>query len=342
MKLPPQRVAGFLKAPDGGMRAALIYGPDGGLVKERATLLARAICSDLSDAFRVAELEGDTIARDPARLYDECASLNLLGGRRLVRVREVGDAAGAAFDRLFKDLPPGDSFIVVEAGDLAPRSALRRVFEAAKAAVAIACYLDGPRELGELVRETLGAHRITVATEASHYLVAHLGGDRGISRQELEKLALYAGDGAAVDLAAAQACVGDSAELTIDEVVFAAAEGDAAQLERALNRAFSEGAQPVTIVRAELRHFQRLHLAAARRDAGKSEEEALRFRPPLFFKLLDRFKRQLRLWPASRAAAALVALNEAEAQMKTTGLPAETICRNALLAIARAARVAAR
>jgi DNA polymerase-3 subunit delta len=337
MKLPAARVAAFVKAPDAGMRAALVYGPDAGLVKERAERIARAICPDLGDAFRVAEIDADTLARDPARLNDEAASLSLIGGRRLVRIHDAGDAVGAIFDRFFKDLPPGDAFIVVAAGDLPPRSSLRRAFETAKTAAAIACYLDGPRELAELAREIFAAHKITARPEAMQYLVAHLGGDRGVSRQELEKLALYVGDGGAVDEAAALEAVGDSAELTVDEAVFAAADGDAAQLERALNRAFGEGAQAVSLIRAELRHFQRLHLAGARQAAGKGEEEALRFRPPLFFKLLDRFKRQLRLWPPARAAAAMSTLNEAEARMKTTGLPAETICREALLRIARGA-----
>jgi DNA polymerase-3 subunit delta len=342
MKLPPARIAAFIKAPDAGMRAALVYGPDSGLVKERAEKIARAICPDLADAFRVADFEADTLPKDPARLHDEAASLSLMGGRRLVRIQDAGDNVGAIFARFFKDPPPGDAFIVVAAGDLPPRSSLRKAFESAKTAVAIACYLDGPRELGELAREIFTAHKITARPEAMQYLVSHLGGDRGISRQELEKLALYVGDGGTVDETAALDAVGDSAELTTDEAVFAAAEGDTVQLERALNRAFGEGAQAVSLIRAELRHFQRLHLAGARQAAGKSEDEALKFRPPLFFKFVDRFKRQLRLWPPARAEAAMTALNEAEARMKTTGLPAETICREALLRIARAAAAAAR
>ncbi len=335
MKLQAQRVGGFLKAPDKNVRAALIYGPDAGLVRERADMLAGAICPDLGDAFRVADLTADALTKDAARLNDEAASLSLIGGRRLVRVRDADDGIGVAFDRFFKAPPLGDAFIVVEAGDLGPRSSLRRAFEAAKEAAAIACYLDGPREIGALVSEVLGARKIRVKPEAMEYLTAHLGGDRQVSRRELEKLALYIGDGGVVGEDEAIACVGDSAELSIDDVVFAAADGDAAQLERALNRAFGEGAQPVAVLRAELRHFQRLHLAGSRLAAGSAEDEALKLRPPLFFKLIDRFKRQLRAWPPARAAAALEALHAAEAQAKTTGFPSETICRAALARIAR-------
>lgn len=341
MKLPAARIAGFLRSPDAGMRAALVYGPDAGLVRERADTLGRAICADLADAFRVSEIDAVNLSGDGARLYDEAASMSLVGGRRLVRIRGAEDALGTMFDRFFKALPPGDAFILVEAGDLGARSSLRRAFEAAKSAAAIPCYLDGPRELGELAREVLGGRHIKVKPEAMQYLTAHLGEDHQVSRRELEKLALYVGDGNTVGEDEAIASIGDSADLTIDDVVFAAADGDAPQLERALNRAFGEGAQAVTVLRAELRHFQRLHLVGSRLRSGMSEEEALRLRPPLFFKLIDRFKRQLHLWPPRRAAMALSELNAAEAHAKTTGLPAETLCRAALLRLAQAAAEAA-
>ena len=53
------------------------------------------------------------------------------------------------------------------------------------------------------MREIFAAHNITARPEAMQYLIAHLGGDRGVSRQELEKLALYVGDGGTVDESAA-------------------------------------------------------------------------------------------------------------------------------------------
>ena len=62
-------------------------------------------------------------------------------------------------------------------------------------------------------------------------------------------------------------------------------------------------------------------------------------RPPIFFKQQDSFRRQLRRWTRAAAAATRsTALAEAEVRMKTTGLPAETICREAMFAIAQMAR----
>jgi len=338
VKLESRRIDAFLAAPDPSIRACLIYGPDRGLVGERAARLARAISADPKDAFGVAAVTAEALAAEPSRLYDEAAQLSLMGGRRLVHVAGAGDAVGALFARYLADPPAGDGFVVVEGGDLKSRSSLRRAFEAARNAVAVACYPDGPREIEALVRETARAHRMTLAPDAVAYLARSLGGDRALSRQELEKLALFAGAGGAVSLDEAAALVGDSADLSLDDAVLAAAEGDPAGCERALARALAEGEAPIRILRAAQRHFGQLHRAAARLENGTDIDAAIAaIRPPPFFKLRDSFKRQLRLWPAPRAAAALAGLIEAERQAKSPGMPGELICRAAFLRIVRGA-----
>src|SRR5258708_38788563 len=82
VKLAPSRIAAFLQRPDPEIRAVLLYGPDGGLVRERAGIIGRTVCPDLNDPFRVADLSAATLAADPARLADETAQLSLTGGRR--------------------------------------------------------------------------------------------------------------------------------------------------------------------------------------------------------------------------------------------------------------------
>ena len=339
MKLPAAQIERFLAAPDARYRAVLVYGPDSGLVRERADRMAAAIVPDRNDPFRVADLAAETLVGDPARLYDEAQALSLMPGRRVVRVREAGDPVGALFDRFLKEPPPGDTLIVVEGGDLPARSSLRRAFEAARGGAALACYADGPQELAALVRAVMGERRIIVSADAMDHLVANLGGDRLLSRHELDKLALYVGDGGKLGIDEAAAMVGDSAAVTVEDAVYAAAEGDVPGLERALGRAFGDGETAVSLIRAAQRHFQRLHLAGARIEAGTSAADAVeRLRPPVFFKRRERFQGQLRRWPARRAVAALEALLEAERNAKRTGLPPETVCRDALLRLAAAGR----
>jgi len=340
VKLPAGRVEGFLRHPDPEIRAVLLYGPDTGLARERADTLARAICPDLRDPFRVADLAASALAGDPARLADEAAQIGLMGGRRVVRVREAGDALAPPFARFLAETV-ADALVIAEAGDLPARSALRRVFDAAPRAAAIGCYPDSARDLAQVIRDAFAAHRIAASRDATDFLVQHLGEDRMLTRAELEKLTLYAGDGGHIELDEARAVIADSAALSLDDALLAAAEGEAAALDRALARVFQEGESPVTVIRALLRHLQRLHLLAARVAGGSSVEEAIRgARPPIFFKEQDSYRRQLARWSTARLGRALERVAEAEFRMKLTGRPAETICREAMFALAREARAA--
>jgi DNA polymerase III subunit delta len=341
VKLPAARVSAFLQRPDRDIRAVLLYGPDAGLIRDRSDTLARAICPDLRDPFRVTDLTGLALAADPARLADEAAQMSLAGGRRVVRVRDATDRLSGLFSG-FLDTAPGDGFIVVEAGDLPGSSPLRRVFDGSPRAATIGCYPDAPRDRAAVISDTLRAHRVAASSDAIQYLVEHLGNDRLLTRAELEKLTLYAGDGGRIELDDARLSVGDSASLALDDAVMAAAEGDAARVDRVLDRVFQEGESPVSVVRATLRHLQRLHALAARFAAGAAVAELVRTaRPPIFYKQQDNFKRQLAMWSEAGLRAQLDRVAQAELQMKLTGLPAQTICREAMLAVAETARTRA-
>jgi len=337
LKLPAARVEAFLRRPDPDIRAILLFGPDAGLVRERADTLSKQVCPDLRDPFRVADLTGSAVAADPARLADEAAQISLMGGRRVVRVRDAADAQTAIFAR-FLAVPTGDALVVVEAGDLPGRSSLRRAFDDPPQAASIGCYPDNARDLAGVIRDSFAAHRINATRDATDFLVQHLGGDRLLTRAELEKLALYAGYGGRLGLDDARAVLSDSAGLSMDDAILAAAEGDGAALDRALTRVFQEGESAVSVIRALLRHLQRLHQLALQVSGGKSPDEVVRSsRPPIFFKQQDSYRRQLTRWSEASLRHALDRAAEAEFRMKLTGFPAETICREAMFAVARGA-----
>jgi DNA polymerase-3 subunit delta len=326
----------FLREPPANIAAVVLFGPDDGLVRERADALCQAILGPiLDDPFRLALLTGDMLRQDPARLADEAASIGLFGGKRVIRVREAGDALSKTLQFVL-DRPAGEALMVIEAGDLSRSSSLRKLAEAAPNAAAIACYADGPRELAALIREMLGQHRISVTEEAIHYLVQNLGENRLVTRQEIDKLILFAGAGGMLGLEDAIASVGDSSTLAIEDVIYDALDGDPAAVEAALTRLFLEGQAAVTILRAAQRHAQRLHLAASQVARGSSVDAvASGMRPPIYFKYAERFRGQLASWPPERAQRLLKLLLQAELDCKTTVYPEETICRHVLSLVGR-------
>jgi DNA polymerase III subunit delta len=336
MKFTGAQLANFLKRPDDAITVALVYGPDEGLVHERADALVKAILGDAGDdPFRLALLTADMVRQDPARLADEAAAMSLMGGRRVVRVRDAADGVSASLKHVLES-GRGDALLVLEAGDLGKASSLRKLCEAADKAAAVACYADGPREVATLVRETLQAQRIAIDDETVEYLVGNLGGDRGITRQEIEKLVLYAGPGGRIELADAIASVGDSSALELEDVIYDSLDGRTANIDGALTRLFLEGQAPVSIVRAVMRHAQRLHFCAAQSANGQPLDLAIRsLRPPIFFKYTDRFRRQAEQWPAPRCERLLKRLTQAELDLKRTGYPDETLLRQLLIHLAR-------
>jgi DNA polymerase-3 subunit delta len=335
MKVSTGQAERFVRTPDPKIRGILVYGPDAGLVRERVEALVRSVVEDPMDPFRVADLTARQLEADPARLADEAAALALTGGRRVVRIGEVGDAISGLMKSFLAD-PAGDALVVLQAGELSTRSSLRKVFESAELGAALACYRDDQRNLSAVITEMLADHGLTATPEAMAYLSANLGGDRQLTRRELEKLILYkGGSGGAIDLEDAVACVGDSAALTLDDLALAVAGGDLAGLERTLLRSLEAGSTPVAILRAAARHFQRLHIAAGSIATGLSPGDAARrLRPPVFWKTVDRFTAQCTAWSSRPLARALDRLLQAEAACKETGAPAEAIAARALLEIA--------
>jgi len=336
VKLEGRQIPALLASP-GSLRGALLYGEDEGLILERAEALVRAIVGASDDPFRLSVVSREAAAADPGVLAGEMAALCFTGGRRCVRVRGATAALAAAVEAALN--APGDSFLLVEAGALRAGDRLRAMFERRTDVAAIACWPERGAELATSIGATLRGLGVVADADALAWLAEHLGEDRGITRRELEKLALYVGTEGRVDVAACEAVVGDHAGLGIEDALFAATAGDAARADRALAAAFAEGATSVAVVRAGLRHVQRLTLALAEGLGRLSAKEAARrARPPVFFRHEADFARALSRWTAERAAVCADYLLAAELACKSSGMPDALIARRAVLEIALAAR----
>jgi DNA polymerase III subunit delta len=340
VKLAGSQAERFLRRPDPATGVVLIYGADEGLVRERVERLIATVLDDPKDPFRLSELSVDLVRAEPARLADEARSLCLLGGRRVVRLRQASDQATAACRALLA-LERIEALVIIDAGELASGSSLRRLIEGARHAAAIACYRDEGRDLAAFLDRELAERHLRADADARAWLLEHVGADRGVTRAELDKLALYLGAGSAPAAAARRvslddvaAVVGDSAALGLDDLVHGVALGQLAATERCLERLLGEGQSPVRLVRAQANHFARLHRLAALIERGEPVEQVIeRARPPIHFRRKASVGAELRRWPAAAAARALARLLEAEIACKTTGWPARVLCRHALFAV---------
>lgn len=340
MKIEPRQAEAFLKKPDPRIRAVVVYGNDDGLVAERAARLAQSVCEDLKDPFRVVDIGGDALKNDPARLADEFSAMSLMGGRRVIRVRPAGEESVAALENLVA-ATAGDALVVLEGGNLTPRSGLRSLAEAEACLAAMPCYMDSQEALQGLVESAARSQGLAVDADALDWIVERLGGDRGQTRSEIDKLMLYkAGDGdRTITLDDAVAVLGDTAAIGIDDVIAATFDGNVAMLDRALDRVFAEGGNAVQLVRAVQRHADQLDLVSAHAKGGGFEAAMFKARGlPRGGPVRQRFERHLRSWPLGRLNAALQEILKAEIECKSTGLPDQAIARRLCFRLARSVR----
>jgi DNA polymerase-3 subunit delta len=322
----------FVARPDPARPVVLVFGPDAGLISERATALIKASVDDVNDPFALARLEAEALSADPARLAEEAQTIPLFGGRRAVWVKAGGRNIAPAVEALLA-LPRIECRVVIEAGDLRRNAPLRALCERAKNAAALPCYADSERDRARLIDEEMRAAGLKLSPDARAMLIPLLGGDRAASRSEIAKLALYASGGGEVGVDDVTAVVSDASALAIDDIVDAAFAGRPAELEVQLAKARTAGSPPGSIFFAAQRQVAQLHKWRTAIEAGSGFSlDAVQ--PPLHFRRKAQIETALKLWNAARLAAAMAELADAVLQSRRNPDLADTIAERALLAIA--------
>ena len=333
----------FLKGPDTGVRAALIYGRDRGGVRERADKLARVVTANPDDPFDTAMLNDDEL--DGGRLEGELAAISMMGGRRLVRVRFTGEKAGpdkAAAEALAAHaegkLNP-DAFLLIEAGALGRDSAMRKVAEKAAACATIPCYDDEPGDVARLVRESLAADKVGLDSQALELFVSRLPRERGVARQEMERLALWLGPGSGriATPADLEDFLGVEPEASLSDAATDAFGGKLAAAQAGLRRAAAEGEGGPAAVRAMGMHLARLRRILTLAGNGASLAEAAKA-SGVFWKNEREMLRQARAWTLEHLLALHPEVLAADMACKTAGAPDSLLAERLALTIAGRAR----
>lgn len=298
----------FLKSPDPKCRFVLIYGPDAGLVSERAAALADTFARRQGRDAEVIRLDDRDFAEEPARLDIELRTQPMFASAKVVRVTAGNRLDVPSLKALLGE--PSDNALIVEAGNLRPDSGLRKLFEKLPDGAALPCYAD-ERDLSGVIDSELAEAGLTIDRETKAYLMNRLGADQAMSRTEVAKLALYAKGNGSVTHDDIAAIVGDAAEIALENFVYAASAGEPRNALRELQRLAAAGTDRAAALSALARHFTQLHRAAATQASGGSLEDAVRsLRPRPHFKREPTFLAHCRKWGAHRLAHALPLIQE--------------------------------
>lgn len=324
-----------MQNPDATARVILIYGPDEGLMRERSKIIAQKLVPDLTDPFNIAYIKGESLGDEAGKLSDEAHAMSMIGGARVVFIENATEKSVPAIKAYLENLSD-INLVIIQAGELGPKSNLRLLCEKDKQAVALPCYVEEGQDLSRTISNHLAQNGYQLDRDALAYLTQNLTGNRGQLFSELEKLITYMGDIKNISFEDAMANTGSLSEQNMDAFVNACIGGQAIEAEKLLLGLTSEGANAVALLRSLQRHLRRLLQVNLAIENGDNAEIALKkLHPPVFWKVKNSFMAQLRKWPADKILLALHKINELEMAVKKTETAEDLMLNRTIFGLAQ-------
>ena len=339
MKLTGGAAATYFRKPDPTHTALLIFGADPMRVADKRQQAILALVGPQGEEeMRLTRMNAADLRKDPALLDDAIKAAGFFPGHRVAFVEDATDGMAKVIDAALSDWQPGDAQVVITAGQLTAKSALRKVVEGHRNAVAIGLY-DEPPTIADIEQAMAQANIPQPDSDVMDALMALAGTlEPGDFRQTLEKVSLYKrGDDTPLSIADIMANAPQSAEVDVDDVLEIVATGQADKLGPLLRNLYAQGVAPVTLCIGAMRHFRRLHVVAS--DPGGPASGVGRLRPPVFGPRRDKIVRQASHWGRDRLERALTALTDVDLQLRSANTaPPGALMERTLIRLAMMAR----
>lgn len=330
----------FLRSRSSDIWLFLFYGPDAGLVSERAQVIVRGVVPNPQDPFQLLRLDGDSIAADPGKLADEANTIGLFGGNRCIHIDAGSKNFAQGIEPLLDDPPPGCT-IVITAGDLKADSPLRKLVSRYAKGAAFECYPDTTKQLEQIIDEEMKLTGMTISPGAREFLVSHLGADRLVTRSEIDKLALYTHGRSSISESDVEAIIADAASLSVDEAIFIAFMGDYRAVTEAGYKTLTHF-EPSVFIGFVLRHVLFLHRLRIEIEKGASLESVAERLPRNYFgPKKTQIANQLRSWNSAQLLQIANDLSAAATKARLDPRSGERLAIRCLWRIARGSRHAA-
>lgn len=303
-------VESFLRSPGPQQRLILFFGPDRGLVSERAAQLASTLSK--RDGGQVERFDSAQLSEKPDALAIALHAGSLFDPISVVRT----DDESGTITRLLPDLlsnPPTECTLIIEAGDLKPTSPLRKAIDQSDIGASIGCYPDTDKSLHQFVQAFFRENNTTTDQNTIEYLVDNLGSDRKVSKNELEKLLLYTYPSKNISLEDAINICGDSSNIEYSNIIDFAFEGQIEEIGEDFDRLISLGTSPGQITRQAIGHAKLLfNMTDGAHGASDVRAVIQKMGGRIHFKRRESVTRQALLWDSKRLLSTISDLGKTE------------------------------
>jgi DNA polymerase III subunit delta len=337
MKIQPSKIEEFIEKinKELDIKGALVYGTDNGLISLYYKRIAQKIVSNLNDPFNVVQLSEDILKERPSVVFDEFLAMSMLGGRRLIIIKNAGNILSSTLKNIFKQKPNNDNFILITAENLDKKSNLRQFAETSKYFVAIPCYQDDKNKIMQIVNQKLHDYGFIYSGDVVKELVENFGGDRLIILSEIEKLALYKGNDKRLTLEDTNKCIKNVCEANINDLINECVNRNSEKIYSLLKKIFSEETNFIVIIRSFVKYFIQMQRIKFQLNNGLSFIEASK-QENIFWKQVPILQKHLNLWNLNQINFFLKKLAEVEVRCKSVDSNSEIILERFLIGICQA------
>jgi len=311
--------------------AYLIYGQNKGLIREKSQVIIDAYKNDQTE---IIKFENDELISEPEKLTNEFNTFSLTAEKKILHILNTKDNLMETIANTVTDLG-SKNLIVFETSELTPRSKLRKFFEKEKHLGVLPCYFDTERDVQELIENSFKKENITISRDIVLLITKHLGNERHIIKNELEKIILYLKDKKEFKTEDILKCFCQNENFDFDDLNYNLCDGNVVKLDKIINQLYLEGINPIALLRSVGRHFQKILFVNQKIDSGMNLNESLvQLKPPIFFLYINQFKNQVTKWKSNLCYKAIERIMETEELCKLNSKISKIVCWRTLRNIA--------
>lgn len=333
MKIPNSQINSYIqKISSEPIIGCLVYGPDASVVKYRFDFIAKKICSDLSDPFLVTEISKERLCEDKSILGDEFFSNSMMGGRKLIIIKNLDSTAISALKNLLEDKNinnnEDNNFILIQAKELDNKSALRKLAETNPNLASIPCYEDNDQTSRKFIENELAKNQIKFNQQTLNFLLEKLPKNRQIISLEINKIVTFLGEEKQLTTSIAENTIIQQTDSTTDNFImnFTAKKFDIAFLQ--LEKLFQNKVEPIMLIRFLSNYLQKIYHAKIALETKMLDFESAVKSQKLFFKTEIEFRKHLKSLTLPMITKILLDLENLEIKIKSGFASPRTLLLN--------------
>ena len=336
MKVHNSQINDFINKVNSNYGAILVYGTDYGLICEKVNDLVKSYFKNINSddvSHNVVEIISQELIKEPRLLVEESQSISLLSSKKIIKINNVTDSIKKVISS-YLEKPVEDCLVLPQGNSLSPGSAIRKFFEDHDTAKIIACYSDDTQNIEIMITNMLKKESISIDIDAKKALIERLGLDRLVTKTEIEKAVLFAGEGGNLNYKDTISFVGDQTLINLEKLSDTTFLGDLKSTFSILLRLEKDNTSSVEIIRVLLRQLHNLLRIKISTMSGLNIETVINsFRPPIYFKRKPNIYKQNKFWSPKKINRALSMLYKTEMECKKSGAIQKTLVRQVILGL---------